>query len=91
MQLPERDGSLWELRYTEDASMTMIHAVQLARSLRVAPSLAYRMPLSRIEAALAAVSSSPSVGLTQRTLWEARQRKCGLADRGEMLAQRPSR
>ena len=57
----------------------MIRAVQLARELRVRPSLAYRLPLSRIDAAIAAVSTSPAVGVAQRTLLEARQRKCGMA------------
>jgi hypothetical protein len=60
--------------------MTAIHALQLARDLRVVPSLAYRTPLSRIDAAIAAVSCSPAIGLAQRTLWEARQRKCGIAE-----------
>jgi hypothetical protein len=57
----------------------LIRAVQLARDLRVRPSLAYRLTLSRIDAAIAALSSSPSVGLAERTLLEARQRKCGVA------------
>ena len=59
--------------------MSKIQAVQLARDLRVRPSLAYRLPLSRIDEAIAALSTSPAVGLADRTLVEARQRKCGMA------------
>jgi hypothetical protein len=56
-----------------------IRAVQLARDLQIRPSLAYRLPLSSIDAAIGALSSSPTVGLAERTLLEARQRKCGVA------------
>jgi hypothetical protein len=60
--------------------MTMIHAVELVRALRLTPDLAYRMPLSRIDGALAALSSSAAIGSAYRTLCDARERKCGIAD-----------
>jgi hypothetical protein len=59
--------------------MSKIHAIQLARTLQVRPSLAYRTPLSRIDGAIAVLSSGPAY----RTLCEARERKCGIAKQNE--------
>jgi hypothetical protein len=63
----------------EDVVMSKVQAVQLARELRVRPSLAYRLPLSRLDEAITALAPSPAIGLAQRTLLDARQRKCGVA------------
>jgi hypothetical protein len=57
--------------------MSKIHAIQLARTLQIRPSLAYRTPLSRLDGAITALSSAS--GPAYRTLCEARERKCGLA------------
>ena len=60
----------------------IVRAVELARELRVRPALAYRLPLSRIDTAIAAVSTSPTVGARAARSWRrgsgsARRRKPG--------------